>query len=116
MDDDLRFEERKTPVRNISRDNEFEYSKGGGGGSSGFFSIKTNVYSRQCYSDPNNPGKMICKEIKNSSGYDPFNKENNFKNSRENVYTKEYGNSNEYIDSYHNPSFIKKMYFFINKK
>jgi hypothetical protein len=93
-DKEFLFEERKNNDRNLHRDQDQnqkqgqEYYKGGGGGSgNGFFSIKTNVYSKQCYSDPENPGKMICKETKNSSGYDPFNKENNFKKTKENVYT-----------------------------
>jgi hypothetical protein len=136
-DKEFLFEERKINDRNLHRDldqnqNEKqgqEYYKGGGGGSgNGFFSIKTNVYSKQCYSDPENPGKMICKETKNSSGYDPFNKENNFKKTKENVYThdsfdRNFGNSggsnyNNYNDSEDNinfqqneePSIFDKMY------
>ena len=87
----MEFEERKHEERqNVNEERKREYYKGGsGGGPSGFFSIKTNVYSKQCYSDPENPGKMICKETKNSSGFDPFNKENNFKRSKENVYTQD---------------------------
>jgi len=73
--------------------NDMEYNKGGGGGGPrGFFSVKTNVYSKECYSDPNNPGKMICKETNNMSGYDPFNREMNYNKSKENIYTKNYSN------------------------
>ncbi len=107
-----------------SQTQEQKFYKGGGGGNSnGFFSIKTNVYSKQCYSDPENPGKMICKEIKNSSGYDPFNKENNFKNTRENVYTKEaanqswpeynkFGDNNKSLNQPEELSIFDKMYLF----
>jgi hypothetical protein len=73
--------------------NDMEYNKGGGGGPTGFFSVKTNVYSKECYSDPNNPGKMICKETNNMSGYDPFNREMNYNKSKENIYTKDYSNN-----------------------
>ena len=96
--DEFAFEERKyenngSNLNNLNNQNEFEYHKGGGGGGNGngFFSIKTNVYSKQCHSDPNNPGKMICKEIKNTTGFDPFNKENNYKKMNENVFTQESG-------------------------
>lgn len=100
---DFLFEERKLEQKpqkfyeqpNIddqTQEQKFYKGGGGGGNSNGFFSIKTNVYSKQCYSDPENPGKMICKEIKNSSGYDPFNKDNNFKKTKENVYSKEAAN------------------------
>jgi hypothetical protein len=86
--DNFVFEERK--FKDDGYVNKQEYHKGGGGDEGkGFFSIKTNVYSKQCYSDPNNPGKMICKETKNSTGYDPFNKDHNYKKSKENVYTQE---------------------------
>ena len=82
-DRDMQFEERKETFDPQG----IEYSRGGGGGSSGFFAIKSNVYSRQCYNDPENPGKIICKEIKNQSGYDPFTKEGNYRNVKEKVYS-----------------------------
>lgn len=106
---DMEYEERE--IEQPKQENNLRYSRGGDGGPSGFFSIKTNVYSKQCYSDPNNPGKMICKETKNSSGFDPYNQENNYKNVKENVYTKEYPNN--HVDSYQNlneePSFFQKL-------
>jgi hypothetical protein len=92
---DYVFEERKQENKNYSPPNihnvnDMEFNKGGGGGGPhGFFSIRTNVYSKECFSDPNNPGKMICKETSNSSGYNPFNKENNYKKTKENIYTNE---------------------------
>jgi hypothetical protein len=110
MEDSFAFEKRQ------EKDNNLEYSKGGGGGSGGAF-FRTNVYSKQCYSDPQNPGKMICKETSNSSGYDPFNQQNNFQNSKENVYTQEF-NNNGYNNrssfsktdpSINNSSFFGKM-------
>ena len=120
-DKEFLFEERRIDDRNLHQDQKQgqEYYKGGGGGSgNGFFSIKTNVYSKQCYSDPDNPGKMICKETKNSSGYDPFNKENNFKKTKENVYTHDpldgnYGGSNDYNRNFQQNeehSIFDKMY------
>lgn len=99
-ENDMQFEERKQENVNVdtNTNQEQEYHRGGGGGgNNGFFSIKTNVYSRQCYSDPNNPGKMICKETKNTSGFDPFNQEKNYKKTKENVYTQE------------DPNFSKKL-------
>lgn len=109
MDNEMGFEERKQNEN--ARVNDIEYSRGGGGGGpNGFFAIKTNVYSKQCFSDPNNPGKMICKEMTNSSGFDPFNKENNFKKSQENVYTHEFAKAPE-GDSQNakEESFFKKL-------
>jgi len=86
------------------KERERQFSRGGGddGGSpNGFFSIRTNVYSRQCYSDPNNPGKMICKETKDSSGFDPFNKDQNYKNSRENIFTQRFDERQNQDQNYH---------------
>lgn len=80
----MQFEERK---QNFKPEG-VEYSRGGGGdGSAGFFSMKSNVYSRHCYNDPENPGKIICKETRNQSGYDPFTKEGNYRNVKEKVYS-----------------------------
>ena len=62
-----------------------EFSKGGGG-SGNYGYVRRQVFSRQCYSDPNNPGKMICKEINDTSGYDPFTNQETFRNRNENVY------------------------------
>ena len=65
---------------------EQEFSKGGGGSGGNWGYVRRQVFSRQCYSDPNNPGKMMCKEINDSSGYNPFNREDSFRNRNENVY------------------------------
>jgi hypothetical protein len=84
---------RETNMKERPND-DLEFNKGGGGGEGkSFFSFKSNTYSRQCYNDPENPGKLICKEIRDTSGYDPFNKEKNYRNRNENVYTQDpYGN------------------------
>jgi hypothetical protein len=111
MDDQgFAYEERKqeNPKYNNMRDIEFNKG-GGGGGPRAFFSVKTNVYSKECYSDPNNPGKMICKETNNMSGYDPLNKENNYNKSKENVYTKEYGSNYNYYQPNKEETMFDKM-------
>jgi hypothetical protein len=112
MSDDygLKFENRKN-LNNEGQNNgqnEMEYNRGGGGGPSTFYSIRTTSFSRQCYSDPNNPGKMICKESNNSSGFNPFEKEKNYNKSRENVYTKEFP-SDDGAKLGEEPSFFQKM-------
>ena len=106
MDDKgMAFEERKV----VNKEQGREYSRGGGGGPAGFFSIKTNVFSRQCYSDPNNPGRMICKEVNNQSGFDPFNQDNNYKKIKENVYTHELQDQNLNTQVEGSESMFKKM-------
>jgi hypothetical protein len=107
-DQEMKFEEKKINREEQGR----EYSRGGGGGPSGFFSVRTNVYSRQCYSDPNNPGKMICKETNNQSGFDPFNKESNFKKVKENVYTHEMPGFNTSNTAYNNDNNLNDSSFF----
>lgn len=82
MDDKgFAFEHRKNkPNTNLNNDNinEREFSKGGGGDNfSRYGYVKSQVYSKQCYSDPQNPGKLICKEINNSTGYNPFDPNDN---------------------------------------
>jgi len=73
------FEQRKTsnkPNNYSNNFNEIEYSKGGGGDGdkfSRFGYVNSTVFSRECHTDPQNPGKIICKETTNRSGYDPFN-------------------------------------------
>jgi hypothetical protein len=67
------------------RQRDREYSNGGGGsGNHGY--VRRQVFSRQCYSDPNNPEKMICKEINDTSGYNPFTNQETFRNRNENLY------------------------------
>jgi hypothetical protein len=34
----------------------------------GFYQSSFSSFSKVCYSDPNNPGKMICKESRNNNG------------------------------------------------
>jgi hypothetical protein len=112
----LFFKERPNEsTSTASNDFKFNPEGGGGGDPIGFFSVKNTIYSRECYSDPNNPGKMICKEINNSSGYDPFRKENNFNNSKENIYTTssqwgggQYNNHNQQTN-YNEPSIFDKV-------
>jgi hypothetical protein len=104
---DNTFEEKKREYNKMPQ--EVEYSRGGGGSPAGFFSVKTNVYSRQCFSDPNNPGKMICKETNNSKAFDPFNKEKNYQKSNENVYTKDYSNSHTHKEETNNQSMYDMM-------
>ena len=57
-------------------ENEIEFSNGGGDGGNGFNRfggfVKSQSFSRVCYPDPENPGKMICKESNNSQGYNPY--------------------------------------------
>lgn len=87
MDDKgFAFEERKTNQQN-NKINDIEYSKGGDGGGDKFSRygyVKSSVYSRHCYSDPENPGKIICKETRDNSGFNPFDPNDkakvNFKN------------------------------------
>jgi hypothetical protein len=119
MDDhEFTFEERKQENRKYNNINDMEFNKGGGGGGPrGFFTVKTNVYSKECYSDPNNPGKMICKETNNLSGYDPFNSERNYNRSKENVYTRDYNGNQNHDEPKKEKSFMDKMYYdnlFIN--
>jgi hypothetical protein len=104
MDDNGFHFEKRTFDDNRNQMNEQEFHKGGGGGGPHFYtSVRTNILSRQCYTDPNNPGKMICKESKNSSAYDPFNQNNNYNNFNEDVYTQDIrGINNE-------PTFFNKM-------
>lgn len=73
----MKFDYNGNDNNNSSGSNDMQYSKGGGGdGGPNFgFTVKKQIFSRQCHSDPNNPGQMICKETNNSSGYDPFNKD-----------------------------------------
>ena len=82
---------------NYRKNNDMEYNKGGGGSSGSFV---RRIYSKQCYSDPNNPGKMICKEINEDWGYDPTTQSDVYKNRRENTYESDKG-------------FFGKMYMFI---
>jgi hypothetical protein len=81
---DFEFEHRKRSNKNNNNnnnnrnynDNEMEFSKGGGDGGNGYNSfggyVKSQSFSRVCYPDPENPGKMICKETNNSKGYNPY--------------------------------------------
>ncbi len=74
MDDKgFEFEKRETQPKNQIF-SKVEYGSGGGDGGNytrnGY--VKSHVYSRKCYSDPNNPGKIICKEMNNFSGYNPY--------------------------------------------
>ncbi len=72
------FEHKKAPIKQNNSNNNFneiEYAKGGGGEGdkfSGSGYVKSQVFSRECHSDPQNPGKIICKETRNRSGYNPF--------------------------------------------
>lgn len=77
-DFEFEFEPRKRTNRNKNtnfNDSEMEFSKGGDG-ENGFNRfggyVKSSSYSRVCYPDPENPGKMICKETNNSKGYNPY--------------------------------------------
>lgn len=76
--------------------------------------VKSNFasYSKICYSDPNNPGKMICKESSDNNG-NKHNKEyvydrnsNNYTNlpiSEEfNRYNNNFNNSNYYNENNNN--------------
>lgn len=86
--DDQGMKYRKNENNGNTPLNDMEFNKGDGGSNGrASFSVKTNIYSKQCHSDPENPGKMICKESRNQSAFDPFSKENNYKNATENVYT-----------------------------
>ncbi len=75
------FEQRKNvnrPANNNNNNsfNEIEFSKGGDGEGENFSKygyVKSQVFSRECFSDPQNPGKIICKETSGRKGYDPFN-------------------------------------------
>jgi len=83
---DFEFEHRKRSNRNNNNnnnnrnfnenENEIEFSNGGGDGENGFNRfggfVKSQSFSRVCYPDPENPGKMICKESNNSQGYNPY--------------------------------------------
>lgn len=80
---DFEFEQRKRNRNynnNNNNENEMEFSKGNDGGN-GFNRfggyVKSQSFSRVCHSDPENPGKMICKETNNSQGYNPFNSNDN---------------------------------------
>lgn len=50
---------------------ERKFGNNGEGNDNFRFFGKSVVYSRQCYNDPENPRKIICKEVRNES--DPFN-------------------------------------------
>jgi hypothetical protein len=82
---DFEFENRKRSNKNNTNinfnnnrnfnDSEIEFSKGGNDGNgfnrfNGY--VKSQSFSRICSPDPENPGKMICKETNNSKGYNPY--------------------------------------------
>jgi hypothetical protein len=51
----------------------FRFGGGGDDGNNNGFFAKTTIYSKQCFNDPENPGKLICKETNQSSnGFNPF--------------------------------------------
>jgi hypothetical protein len=75
-------QQRKTtnkPNNSNNNFNEIEYAKGGEGSGdkfSGLGQVNSQVFKRECYSDPQNPGKMICNESTNRSVYNPVDKNN----------------------------------------
>lgn len=85
MDDDSGMSfQKKQQIYDQPR--KIEYSGGGGGGGKPYSVSKTSFFSRTCYSDPNNPGKIICKN-QSSGNYFDGNKSNEFHNeSPEEVY------------------------------
>jgi len=76
------FQHRITPNKPNNSNNNFneiEYAKGGegvGDNFSRFGHVNSLVFTRECYSDHQNPGKMICNESTNRSGYNPVDKNN----------------------------------------
>jgi hypothetical protein len=85
MDDDsgMNFQRKE---QSFDQPRKIEYSGGGGGGGKPYTVSKTSFFSRTCYSDPNNPGKMICKNQSSGNYYDG-NKSNEYrKESPEEVY------------------------------
>ena len=82
--------------QNNEQARKIEYSGGGGGGGKPIVFTKSSSFSRVCYSDPNNPGKMICKSSNAKDIFDGNKKRHYRHETPEEIYD----NNNNFFGNY----------------